>query len=327
MILLSPAEEESIAADLKGDRWYTTVMDVMAQASPDGRPPTVIPPSDWRFGWVEETLRRLERAVITLHNTNGYRVAYQSHLQASPSSSAIYPPPPDYPLLPRGRATGRMHSVVPHSDYDHTDDVRQPTAHTHHIPPHTLLGPPYSLLIVNKDEPNAFSYGFGPEGSGGIVLYSGFLDEVLGDAKVSSTVVTEAKSSQPKTGWSSFLFPPSPPTDTRSLPQPTPEQTSKLATLLAHELSHLVLSHHIETLSKGSILFPSIIAIAADTVRSLLYPITFLAGPFIGDALDRTLRLSFDDLAKAGEACTNTTLEIEADAISARFVLSVLPLI
>lgn len=102
---------------------------------------------------------------------------------------------------------------------------------------------------------------------------------------------------------------------------PTAEQTSRLATLLAHELSHLILSHHIETLSKGTILFPSIISMAADTVRSILYPITFITGPFFGDALDRTLRMGFGDLAKVGEACANTGLEIEADIISARFVL------
>ena len=51
---------------------------------------------------------------------------------------------------------------------------------------------------------------------------------------------------------------------------------AELATLLAHELAHLVLSHHIETLSSGSIVWPSVLSIVTDAVRAFLFPVTML---------------------------------------------------
>ncbi|KAG8986019.1 hypothetical protein FRB90_004272, partial [Tulasnella sp. 427] len=324
VILLSPAEEEAISADLQGQKWYDTVRDILAQSSGTGQAPPILAQGDWRWAWVDQTLRRLERAVLILHNSDGYRAAYEQHLTSQDADRVLYPPPPKYPLLPRGRATTLLHEMPVHSDLDHEKGSQAATHHSHHIAPHTLLGPPYSLLVVNKDESNAFSYGFGPGGAGGVVVYTGFLDDIL-DRKSPTTQVIQAPPPPPppKSMWSSVFGAASPPTPSPpplSPPGPTPEQTSKLATLLAHELSHLVLSHHIETLSKGTILFPSIISIAVDTIRSLLYPLTFVVGPFFGDALDRTLRMGLDDLAKAGESCTNTSLEIEADIISARIL-------
>ena len=67
------------------------------------------------------------------------------------------------------------------------------------------------------------------------------------------------------------LAPPRPPR-----PAPTEEQTAELATLLAHELAHLVLSHHIETLSSGSIVWPSVLSIVTDAIRAFLFPVTML---------------------------------------------------
>lgn len=321
VILLSPAEEEAISADLQGHKWYDTVRDILAQSSGTGQAPPILAQGDWRWAWVDQTLRRLERAVLILHNIEGYRDAYEHHLTSQEGDRVLYPPPPKYPLLPRGRASSLLHEMPVHSDLDHEKGSGAAAHHSHHIAPHTLLGPPYSLLVVNKDESNAFSYGFGPGGAGGVVVYTGFLDDILDRNPAAPQVSQPPPPPPPKSLWSSVFggaSPPAPSPPPLSPPGPTPEQTSKLATLLAHELSHLVLSHHIETLSKGTILFPSIISIAVDTIRSLLYPLTFVVGPFFGDALDRTLRMGLDDLAKAGESCTNTSLEIEADIISAR---------
>ncbi|KAG8896023.1 hypothetical protein FRC00_006618 [Tulasnella sp. 408] len=322
VILLSPAEEEAISSDLQGHKWYDTVRDILAQSSGTGQAPPILAQGDWRWAWVDQTLRRLERAVLILHNIEGYQQAYEQHVMSQEGDQVLYPPPPKYPLLPRGRASTLLHEMPVHSDLDHEKGAQAAAHHSHHVAPHTLLGPPYSLLVVNKDESNAFSYGFGPGGAGGVVVYSGFLDDIL-DRKPAAPQVSQPPPPPPapKSLWSSVFgsaSPPAPSPPALAQPGPTPEQTSKLATLLAHELSHLVLSHHIETLSKGTILFPSVVSIAVDTIRSLLYPLTFVVGPFFGDALDRTLRMGLDDLAKAGESCTNTSLEIEADIISAR---------
>ncbi|KIO20462.1 hypothetical protein M407DRAFT_245803 [Tulasnella calospora MUT 4182] len=324
VILLSPAEEEAISSDLQGHKWYDTVRDILAQSSGTGQAPPILAQGDWRWTWVDQTLRRLERAVLILHNIEGYREAYEQHLMSQEGDQVLYPPPPKYPLLPRGRASTLLHEMPVHSDADHEKGAEAAAHHSHHVAPHTLLGPPYALLVVNKDESNAFSYGFGPKGAGGVVVYSGFLDDIL-DRKPANQQVSQPPTPPPasRSLWSSVFgsaSPPAPSPPPLSQVGPTPEQTSKLATLLAHELSHLVLSHHIETLSKGTILFPSVVSIAVDTIRSLLYPLTFVVGPFFGDALDRTLRMGLDDLAKAGESCTNTSLEIEADIISARIL-------
>ncbi|KAG8991871.1 hypothetical protein FRB94_012206 [Tulasnella sp. JGI-2019a] len=322
VIMLSPAEEEEICADLQGQKWYDTIRDILVQSS-GGQQPTMVPLNDWRSSWVESTMRRLEQAVLLLSDGDGYRQAYERALLSSKSNEfPIFPPPPNYPLIPRVRAASRLHEAVPHSPLDHMSSTpTEPLEHTHHVPPHALLGPPYSLLIVNKDESNAFSYGFGPGGAGGVVLYSGFLDDILGTTS-SQAAPPEPKPRPPasKSLFSAFLPSSAPPPTITPPPAPTPEQTARLAALLAHELSHLILSHHIETLSSGTILLPSLMSICIDTVRSILFPVTWILGPFASDALDRTLRLGVDDFTKAGESCTSRKMEIEADIISTRLL-------
>jgi Zn-dependent protease with chaperone function len=182
--------------------------------------------------------------------------------------------------------------------------------------PHSIPGPPYSLLVVEKpDASNAFSYGFGPDGGGGIVVYSGFLDDVM--SKTPTDVVVDAPE---RTTWLSNLFgglfsrPPPP------YPTPTPEQTTELAILLAHELSHLILSHHLESLSSVNIIIPGTISMAADIVRVLLFPITMIFGPFVNDALAQLGKVGSGELTRMGEWCTSQKQEIEADVVSARYV-------
>lgn len=322
--MLSPAEEEEISSDLQGQKWYNTIRDILIQSS-GGQQPSIVPLTDWRTVWVESTMRRLEQAVLLLSDGEGYRQAYERALLASQNKdSPPLPPPPSYPLFPRVRAASLLHEAVPHSQLDHTSAGDGALERTHHVPPHALLGPPYSLLIVNKDESNAFSYGFGPGGAGGVVLYSGFLDDILGSPSQPATPESRPNPQPASTSLFSAFLPsrpsPSPPVAPPP-PTPTAEQTAHLAALLAHELSHLILSHHIETLSSGTILFPSLISICIDAVRSILFPITWMLGPFASDALDRTLRLGVDDFTKAGESCSSRNMEIEADIISTRFVV------
>lgn len=335
MIMLSAEEEEEIARELKGTGWYTSVAQILVSASPDGAMPRVIPPDDWRWNWVEQTLRRLEGGISKLQQraenpAEWYSSWLREHLAAQAAADGktavthgglttetdwdvdgLVPPPPDFPLIPRPRVAQLLHEipVSPDTEGHHH-------GHSHHHSPHAQIGPPYSLLLVDLPESNALSYGFGGDGGGGIVVYSGFLDEVLGKSNVPSP------SPEAQTGsWLGRLLPGNGNATTRNEPpQPTEEQTKKLATLLAHELSHLLLSHHLETLSSGTIFIPSVIGIISDVVRVLLFPITMIMGPFVNDAVADFTRVGLNDVARSGNICQSRKLEFEADLVSARIL-------
>jgi hypothetical protein len=202
-------------------------------------------------------------------------------------------------------------------------------------PSHVIAGPPYSLIVV--DDPNArnaFSYGFGPDGAGGIVVYSGFLDDILSKKDAQSTEREpdgsgssgggSAAQQQPaatSSSWSNLfggLFFAAPPLPAQHYP--TTEQTTDLAILLAHELSHLVLSHHLETLSSMTIVVPGVLSLVSDFIRAFVFPITMLFGPFVNDAFADLGKAGSGELSKLGEYCTSMKQEIEADVVSARCV-------
>jgi len=220
------------------------------------------------------------------------------------------PPPTEYPLRPRPRA----------SEYIHQFACWRGSKRPASVLPHSIPGPPHSLIVV--DQPgtsNAFSYGFGPSGAGGIVVYSGFLDDVLATTPM-AVPTAGSVDDQP---WFSWLFGGlfSRPRPTSLRPTPTPEQTSELAILLAHELSHLVLAHHLESLSSATVIVPGTISILTDFVRVLLFPVTMIFGPFVNDALAQLGKMGSVELSKAGAYCTNNVIqEIEADIVSARSV-------
>ena len=140
-------------------------------------------------------------------------------------------------------------------------------------------GPPYSLLVVDKpDAANAFSYGFGPDGAAGIVVFSGFLDDILKKYPFDSAAAEP--SGEGLSWWSTLLgvFGAKP----AQRLVPSEQQTSELAILLAHEVAHLLLAHHIETLSVGSIVGPSIMNIVTDVIRTFMFPFTmFCTYPFL----------------------------------------------
>jgi hypothetical protein len=175
-----------------------------------------------------------------------------------------------------------------------------------------LIGPPYSCLLVdNPGCQNAFSYGFGPGGAGGVVVYTGFLDEVLqntppypsqpnGTASPSGSVFSQLFGSLLAAPRRNYYY------------QPTEQQTSELAVLLAHELAHLLLAHHLETLSTTSILFPSVLSIFTDIARTVLFPVTMLFGPFVNDALAQLGKAHSGEMGKLSEMCAGRKLEIEA---------------
>lgn len=220
------------------------------------------------------------------------------------------PPPLNYPLKPRPRVSTVLHHIQPDS---------HPKHHATHDPPsHTLLGPPYSLLVLEDAEmQNAFAYGFGPHGGGGVVVYTGFIDEVL--RRHPSPPEEPSSPSEARTFWSRLTGSHTRPPTQRAF-TPTPEQTTELAILLAHEMSHLILSHHLETLSSGSIVIPAVVSILTDVARTLLFPVTMMLGPFLNDALLEMSKISVGEITSSSDACRNRKLEVEADLVSTRLL-------
>ncbi|KAJ3855053.1 hypothetical protein EV368DRAFT_80053 [Lentinula lateritia] len=297
LIILSPEEEDDLAANLAGQGWYNAVGDILAQ---DG-PPRFIPYNDWRYRWVQDTLRRLEATVPVL----------MKEIDRCPEwleSDRPMPPPAEHPLTPRPRASEYLRSFCEKI----CDREVPPVAHS-------IPGPPYNLLLVERpDAPNAFSYGFGPDGGGGIVVYSGFLNDILAriPVDISISTSTAAPRPEPQSWWSSFLGGPPPP----RVFVPTEKHTSELAILLAHELAHLLLSHHLETLSSATVIIPGTLSIFADVIRVLIFPVTMFFGPFVNDAVAQLGRMGSGELTKVGEYCTSLKQEHEADVVSARLL-------
>ena len=310
MVLLSPEEEDEIANQLAGPGWFNSVNEILAQEGP----PRIISTSDWRYQWVSDTLRRLEATLPVL--------AHEPELcpnwtETGPEDSPL-PPPADYPLRPRPRASEYLRWLCEQITADLK--CKEKKSQRAYGPVGTVPGPPYSLLVVDKpDSSNAFSYGFGPDGGSGIVVYSGFLDDIFSKMPPQE----EMPRRQPSFFSRLFggLFSTSPQI---THPTPTPEQTTELAILLAHEMAHLILSHHLESLSSVNVIVPGTLSIASDIIRVLIFPITALFGPFVNDAVAQLGKVGSGELVKISEYCTSAKQEIEADVVSARLVGPVL---
>lgn len=306
LILLSPEEEDQIVAQLAGQGWYQAVGEILASQAEDGKVHTPIPATDWRHQWVQNTLRRLESVVPVLQDETKFNPSW---LEAGPDDVQL-PPPAHYPLRPRPRASEYLKMFS-----DMTCGKRP--KHTPDHAPHTITGPPYSLLLVdNPDSSNAFSYGFGPDGGGGIVVYSAFIDEILNDPSLAPS----SRDQPEETSWWSYLFGSIFSTSYHQHPVPSPEQTNQLAVLLAHELSHLILSHHLESLTSSSIVLPGLLSILTDLARTLLFPVTMFFGPFVNDAVANVGKIGSGEVTKLSVLCTTRVQELEADTVSTRLL-------
>jgi hypothetical protein len=303
--LLSPEEEDDIATQLAGSGWYRAVGEIISKHGA----PKVLPPSDWRYAWIRDTLRTLEAVIPKLGDEKSLAPVW---LERGDDEVPL-PPPADYPLRPRPRAAEYVRQLWQCGNWSAPPP-----------PSHAIAGPPYSLIVV--DDPNArnaFSYGFGPDGAGGIVVYSGFLDDILSKNAQSTEPNGSGGAVQPaatSSFWSKLfggLFFAAPPPPAQH--HPTMEQTTDLAILLAHELSHLVLSHHLETLSSMTIFVPGVLSLVSDFIRAFVFPITMLFGPFVNDAFADLGKAGSGELSKLGEYCTSMKQEIEADVVSARW--------
>lgn len=330
LILLSPTEEEILHDALSGPGWFEHVLRLLKPTAADPTP-VILPANDWRWAWVESTLRALERGA-----QDAYERDLAAHDGTGPAAAACAPkaplelpypppPPPPYPLRPRPRMSQMLHHSLP-------PPSTAPAAHAPSADPaaaqqeHALLGPPYSLLLLDAAEANALSYGFGDLGASGIVVNTGILDEILRSsaAAPSSPAVAPPASPAAERSWLSYLLPglglsrASPPS--RSCERPTEAQTLHLAAVLAHEMAHLLLTHHLESLSQRQILLPSMFNLGVDIVRTILFPITWVLGPFVNDGIAALSRTGETEMAALGSNCSNRSLEVEADLVGLRCV-------
>lgn len=146
----------------------------------------------------------------------------------------------------------------------------------------------------------------------GLLVHLGFLDEILG---------VTAQPAQKAQGLFSSLFSkqqilePSTP--------PTLEQTKSLATLLSHELSHLLLSHTLESYG-STLLIPQIQKMCLDVFRTLVFPFTALLGPFFNDGIGKSMNelntSSQGYLGRVCNSCESRKLELEADVVGLRLL-------
>lgn len=259
--MLSPEEEDAISERLRGPGWYQTVISLLTTA--EAPAPPIVPTDDWRWHWVNSVLRRLEKGVLAECNNNWSG-------QTLTGASYAIPPPPEHPLHPRPRAACMLHAAVPGGGGEKTGTE------------HLAVGPPYSLLLLQDEERNAFSMGWGGDGAGGVVVYTGILDEILADSQNETPTPSAVTRDQQPLSWFQSLFgraperspPPSLSSTNRIQPVPTEEQTIRLACVLAHELAHLLLAHHLEALSASQVLVPNVTGLASDLIRTLIFPIT-----------------------------------------------------
>lgn len=246
LILLTPEEEDHISKALSGPNWYRSVINLLT--TPEHPAPSVLPLDDWRWQWVTATLRHLEAVVLEEATRQPEEAPPVSQAQSTILNARAVPPSTGYPIKPRPRVSSMLHAALPGSDKSSGQE-------------HLEIGPPYSLLLMEKSDRNAFSYGFGGKGAGGIVVYTGLLDDIL----------REGCHQPPEAGgfWSSLFGSPS-----RPQLQPTEQQTLHLACVLAHEMGHLLLSHHLETLSQQQVLWPSVLGLGIDLCRAFIWPFT-----------------------------------------------------
>ncbi|CAK9781084.1 unnamed protein product [Cutaneotrichosporon oleaginosum] len=295
LILLTADEEDIVASSLEGASWYKSVINLLT--TPEKPAPPIVPLNDWRWAWVQNTLRRLEAGVLTaVERVDGGEMGRPIDAE----EDSLWPPPSKYPLRPRVRASARMHAALPGSVKDAGWE-------------HMELGPPYNVMLMDAPDRNAFSYGFGGKGAGGIVIFTGLLDEIL-----AHNGTPPASTETPKSrGFFDGLFSATP-VPPKHAP-PTEEQTLHLAMVLAHEMGHLLLSHHLETLSHQQVLWPSVLGLQIDIIRAIIWPFTIFFGPAVNDALASLGRATAEEMKEHfGHVGFERRHEHEADLVGMR---------
>lgn len=165
IIMLSPTEEADLVASILASgtlpsfpdapiqRDWVTILRNVLELSDEGRSSTtgrrvllggeVLDERDWRVRWTEAVLRALEAGVPVLGQEEGDGVA-----------GVLQPPPTKFPL--RARPTEMSAKDL---------GWEGATLLGKHLEGHAQgkLVAEYDLLVLERDEANAFSFGFGPD--------------------------------------------------------------------------------------------------------------------------------------------------------------------
>lgn len=209
------------------------------------------------------------------------------------------------------------------------------------------LQPRNAVLVIDRPESNAFSFGFygavNEPQPGVIIVFTGAIDEIMasgmGSEKSKTDVVQQfnqdfehGSALEPSWLRSFFgsLLSPTPIQNNRSRPATTPmshEQEEALAVLVAHELAHLVCSHTIESYATTALLWPQLEKLGWDMLRVFIYPVTAILGPFVQDAISATVKVGIEESAEGRgllpaltSSCESKKLEYEADAVALRLL-------
>lgn len=315
VMMLSPAEETDLVSSIlavgearqeRNPRDWVSILRSVLELEDEGVSAAtgrrillggeVLDERDWRVRWTSAVLRRLETGVPMLA-TEGGRAGASGGAAGGLQETLLQPPPTRYPLAPR--ATSMTAEQLGWKGSLYMGKHRDGSAGT---PTGAELACEYDLLVIERDEPNAFSFGFGPDEidagpdskgrRGVVVVYTGeqcvlmrtfqdadkllalpgFINDILGDsAPISAPPTPPASPTTPSSsmftnflGRSSTYSTPTPLPNLEPTVLPTREQTQSLAVLLSHELAHLVLSHTLESYASTSLLIPHLSKLGSD---------------------------------------------------------------
>lgn len=240
----------------------------------------VLDQRDWRVRWTQAVLEALEKGAPAALTAS-----------ASSSSPSVMPPPPTaFPLEPRPEALGQGAAGWA-DELVFSKPLEARHARTEHDEAGVPLRLEYDLLVVDRKDANAFSFGFGPDEvpsgraakprRGVIVVYTGFIDEILGRSGTDVPLLSQPTPPSAKRSLLGFSRSTSP--STQPAPRdpiaanlvppilPTDAQTKALAVLLSHELAHLALSHTLESYASTNLLVPHLARLTTDGVFCSLF--------------------------------------------------------
>ncbi len=130
----------------------------------------------------------------------------------------------------------------------------------------------------------------------------------------------------------------------KAVPRPprnsaTPEETEQLAVILAHELSHVLLAHSLETLASNNMyellgtlstdrtslqrdVFPfGMLTALSIVIRMFLYPLTSFLGPLFNDWFGEQIRVNSAFGLSLKASCESRKAETEADLLGLRILV------
>lgn len=103
------------------------------------------------------------------------------------------------------------------------------------------------------------------------------------------------------------------------LEKPPSANSHLVAFIIAHEIGHLLLYHHLESVSQ-MLFYSSLGEVLVDFFQSIFYPFFVMFGPFVEEGMRAMGRVAITEGRELVHLCFSTTMEIEADFIALRSV-------